>query len=73
MKNFGTVVLTMFTVLILSIFVFGCADGDDGVDGITGPSGVDALTEETCLDGKVLETTLDQDGKTIILTCVEPS
>lgn len=35
MKNLA---LTMFTILILSIFVFGCEDGQDG---LMGPGGCD--------------------------------
>lgn len=30
-------------LLVVTLFVVGCADGDDGKDGIVGPSGMDKL------------------------------
>ena len=70
MKNFGTTALTVLTFLMLALFAFGCADGDNGVDGITGPSGVDELSSETCAAGKVLEATEANDG-TVTFACVD--
>jgi len=40
-KNLITVALTVVTILMLGLFIAGCSDGDNGVDGITGTGGCD--------------------------------
>lgn len=63
-------ILILIFLVAISLSVFAC-DGDDGVNGLTGPSGVGELTQTTCGDDKVLKSVPHATTGVVTLTCTD--